>query len=243
MPRRARIVVPFVPHHVTQRGNNRQPVFTSSDDYRHYLHLFGRLAAGRGVRILAYCLMPNHVHLIAVPEKQSSLAEALGRVHSEYALALNRAKGRSGHVWQNRFFSCPLSESHLWSAVRYVELNPVRAGIAAAAWDWPWSSARGHTETSAVDEVRSCDWTAHLGPWDYREWKEILAAGMAECECAAVRRATATGEPLGPREFTADLERQAGRRLRGWERGRPRKPAESPEDPYCATVTWRGLSS
>ena len=137
MPRRARVVIPGVPHHVTQRGNNRQPVFDSPDDRRRYLELLGRHAERCGARLLAYCLMTNHVHLIAVPDRETSLAQALGRTHSEYALALNRAQGRSGHIWQNRYFSCALSASHLWSAVRYVELNPVRAGLATAAWEWP----------------------------------------------------------------------------------------------------------
>ena len=230
MPRRARVVIPGVPHHVTQRGNNRQPVFDSPDDRRRYLELLGRHAERCGARLLAYCLMTNHVHLIAVPDRETSLTQALGRTHSEYALALNRAQGRSGHIWQNRYFSCALSASHLWSAVRYVELNPVRAGLATAAWEWPWSSARAHTAADAVDGVLCCHWIEYFGRWDHGEWREILAAALPEGECAALRRATATGEPLGPREFLTNLERQAGRRLRVGERGRPRKTVESAED-------------
>jgi putative transposase len=137
MPRRPRVILPGVAHHVTQRGNNREPVFRSSDDRRFYLELLGRHAAHYGARILGYCLMTNHVHLIAVPEREDSLARSMGSTHSEYALALNYAQGRSGHVWQNRFFSCPLEESHLLRALRYVELNPVRAELASAPDGWP----------------------------------------------------------------------------------------------------------
>jgi len=105
VPRRPRSVFPGVAHHITQRGNNRQPVFFSSDDRRLYLDLLCHHGARSGARFLGYCLMTNHVHLVAVPEREDSLARALGRVHSEYTLALNRTEGRSGHLWQNRFSS------------------------------------------------------------------------------------------------------------------------------------------
>ena len=157
MPRRSRCVFPGVAHHITQRGNDRQPVFLSSDDRRLYLDFLSHHAARSGARLLGYCLMTNHVHLVAVPERQDSLARTLGRVHSQYALALHRAEGRSGHLWQNRYFSCPLDESHLIAALRYTDLNPVRAGLAARPWDWPWSSARTHTAEHAGDAVLDCD--------------------------------------------------------------------------------------
>jgi putative transposase len=227
MPRRPRVIAPGVAHHVTQRGNNRQPVFHSSDDRRFYLGLLGRHATRYGVRILGYCLMTNHVHLVAVPERENSLARALGCTHSEYALALNHAQGWSGHVWQNRFFSCLLDESHVLRALRYVELNPVRAGLTSAPWDWPWSSARAHTLDHVLDPVLDCRWVEYFGGWDYHEWQEILSAGMPGGECDTVRRATHTGEPLGSREFVTALERQAGRRLRVLARGRPPKEPEA----------------
>ena len=230
MPRRPRFIVPGVPHHVTQRGNNRQSVFLSPDNCRRYLDLLGRHAARCGARILGYCLMTNHVHLIVLPENEGSLARTLGRAHSEYALALNQAEGRSGHLWQNRFFSCPMDQSHLFSAMRYIELNPVRAGMAATAWEWPWSSARAHTAAETPDPVLSCDWIEYFGRWEHGEWKEILSVCDPAAECEAVRRATRTGEPLGPREFVADLERRAGKRLRVFERGRPKKKPPCAED-------------
>jgi putative transposase len=227
MPRRPRAILPDVAHHITQRGNNREPVFHSSDDRRFYLDLLGRHAAHYGARILGYCLMTNHVHLIAVPRLENSLARTLGCTHSEYALALNRAQGRSGHVWQNRFFSCLLDESHLLRALRYVELNPVRAGLASDPSGWPWSSARAHTVDGVLDPVLDCCWAEYFGRWDFGEWREILSAGISVGESDSIRRATHTGEPLGSRDFVAAVERQAGRRLRVLARGRPRKEPEA----------------
>ena len=159
-----------------------------------------------------------------------SLAKALRHAHSEYSLALNRSERRSGHVWQNRYYSCPMSADRLLSALRYVELNPVRAGMAGAAWDWPWSSARAHTATGTSDGVLCCDWIEYFGRWDHDEWREILAAGSPSGECEALRRATQTGEPLGPPDFITALEREAGRRLRVWKRGRRKKEPASPDE-------------
>jgi putative transposase len=171
--------------------------------------------------------MTNHIHLIAVPEHDNSLARTLGCTHSEYALALNQAQDRSGHVWQNRFFSCLLDPAHLLLALRYVELNPVRAGLAPEPWSWPWSSARGHTLDHVQDPVLDGRWEEYLGRWDYGEWRDILSAGITGGECDSLRRATHTGEPLGSREFVTALERQAGRRLRVLARGRPPKKPEA----------------
>jgi putative transposase len=130
MPRVARVVIPGVPHHVTQRGNNRQDVFYTDDDRRHYLRLLGE----QSHRVLGYCLITNHVHLVVVPEHENSLARAIGRTHYLYTLYINRMHSRSGHLWQNRFFSCGLDEKHAYCALRYVELNPVRARIKQRAW-------------------------------------------------------------------------------------------------------------
>ena len=229
MPRRARVVIPGVAHHITQRGNNRQPVFRTPDDYRLYLDLLRRHARRHRAQLLAYCLMPNHVHLIAVPERPDSLALTLGRAHSEYALAWNRAAFRSGHLWQNRFFSCAMQESHAVRAVRYVELNPVRAALVSAPWDWPWSSARAHV-ADGPDPLLDSQWAEYFGGWNFAEWQDILSAGMPDADLEAVRRAARTGEPLGSREFVLNLERRTGTRLRVLDRGRPRQKPPSPED-------------
>ena len=223
MPRRPRVIIPGVAHHVTQRGNNRQQVFFSDADRRFYLHLLTRHAIRYGTRILGYCLMTNHVHLVVLPERENSLARTFGRAHSEYALARNRAARRTGHLWQNRFFSCPLDAGHLENAMRYVELNPVRAGLTANSWDWHWSSARAHTFRRAGDKVLTGNWADHFDGWDYARWQGVLLAGMSEGESGAVRRATETGQPLASHEFVKQLERHTGRRLLVLARGRPKK--------------------
>src|SRR5579872_2678162 len=144
MPRRPRVVIPGAPHHVTQRGNNRQDVFHSNDDRKLYLKLLDQQAERHKLRVLGWCLMTNHVHLIVIPEDAASMALALGQAHSQYALAMNRRRESVGHLWQNRFRSCALQGSHLFRALRYVELNPVRAGLAPSGWEWAWSSALAH---------------------------------------------------------------------------------------------------
>ena len=126
MPRFARIVVESVPHHITQRGNNKQDVFFVDDDRKAYLRMLTEESAKYGLVIDGYCLMSNHIHLIATPQNEDSLSRALGRTHFRYTQYINRMHGRSGHLWQNRYYSCPLGREHFWIAMRYVETNPVR---------------------------------------------------------------------------------------------------------------------
>ena len=151
MARKARVVAAGVPHHVTQRGNNRQDVFLTDDDRRYYLSVLRDRSQQAGLQLLGYCLMTNHVHLVAVPTRPDSLARALGRAHSSYAQRFNRRYRRCGHLWQNRFYSCPVGGSHLLRALAYVDLNPVRAGLVGRAADYPWCSARAHIESAAID--------------------------------------------------------------------------------------------
>jgi putative transposase len=226
--------MPGVAHHVTQRGNNKQRVFQSDEDFRLYLYLIGKYAVRCGVEILGYCLMPNHVHLVAVPEEEESLARALGGTHGEYALAVNASSTRSGHLWQNRFFSCPMDEGHCWRALRYVDLNPVRAGLVGAAWEWRWSSARAHV-VDDDDPVLDAGWRDTLGGWDDDAWRQLLRDGDVEFS-DTLRRSTHTGAPLGDRGFVEELERRWGRRLRVGSRGRPRKGSEERQESLRFTV-------
>jgi putative transposase len=129
MARLARIVVPGLPHHVTQRGNRRQQTFFGEADIDAYIALMAEHCAAARVAVWAYCLMPNHVHLILVPETETGLRDALGPAHRRYTMAVNAREGWTGWLWQGRFASCPLDEPHLVAAARYVELNPVRAGL------------------------------------------------------------------------------------------------------------------
>jgi putative transposase len=215
-----------MPQHITQRGNNRQDVFNSTDDRKLYLKLLNDEATRHNVRVLGWCLMTNHVHLILIPDDGASLALALGHAHSQYALAFNRSKEKVGHLWQNRFHSCTLQASHLIRALRYVELNPVRAGLAGSALDWPWSSARAHVLHGLADPLMGGDWPEWFRGWDYAGWKECLGSDLADGELQTIRRATRTGEPFGTGEFLRELEQQLGKSLHVGDRGRPKKQSK-----------------
>jgi len=144
MARIARVVVPGCWHHATQRGNHQQRVFFEDSDRKFYLELLQHYCSRQSVRVAGYCLMNNHVHILAIPEAGNGLARALGRAHNDYARWLNLRRRETGHVWQNRFYSCPLDNAHQWEALRYVELNPVRAGLMHRAMEWRRSSAALH---------------------------------------------------------------------------------------------------
>ena len=218
MPRIARVVVPGLPHHVTQRGNRRANVFFDDDDRRRYLFYLARYAKRHGLAIWAYCLMVNHVHFVAVPSAEGSLAQAFRDAHQAYAAWLNRKMRESGHLWQGRFFSCVLDDSHLWAALRYIERNPVRAGLAERAEDWPWSSAAAHCGMR-IDELIS----PVQMPWPVPDWSAYLR-DECEDETTAIRHQTATGRPCGSTRFIEGLESALCRPLRPQKRGpRPRK--------------------
>jgi len=223
MSRVARIVVPGFPHHVTQRGNRRADVFYSDDDRRAYLHFLRQYSERHGLAVWAYCLMTNHIHLIVVPQREDSLAKALRDAHTVYAMRFNTTTQQSGHVWQGRFYSCPLDESHLWAAVRYVERNPVRAGIVSHAVDFPWSSAAAHCG-NAADGVLSRDFPPSGVVDDWAQWLRT----ENEDDVARIRTTTRTGRPCGGKQFLAQLESLLGRAMHPHKRGR--KPKATPED-------------
>ena len=144
MARIARVVVPGLPHHVTQRGNRREPVFFRAEDYQLYRRLIATAARRAGAEIWAYCLMPNHVHLIVTPADRNGLRRTFGEAHRRYTGAINARFGWTGHLFQGRFGAVVMDEPHLLAAARYIALNPVVAGLVRHAGDWPWSSARAH---------------------------------------------------------------------------------------------------
>ena len=228
MPRVARIVAEGVPHHVTQRGNNRQDVFFVDDDRRVYLELLAGQAERFGLDVHAYCLMTNHMHLIVTPRRADSLAKALGRAHWRYTQYINRLHGRGGHLWQNRFFSCPLDAAGAWTGMRYVERNPVRSHLVRQAWRYEWSSAGCHCGVAAPPEwLEMALWRDVAGGSD---WQEALTAAEDEAEIAPLRRCTHTGRPLGSDSFLARLETLLGRRVRALPVGRPTgKPDKAKE--------------
>ena len=192
MPRFARVVVPECLHHVTQRGNARRDVFYSPADRRVYLGLLKHYAEHYGLRILGYCLMTNHVHLVAVPAE--ALARTLREVHGRYARYRNALDRSSGHVWQNRYYSCAVEEVALGSVMKYVELNPVRAGLVRAAEDYFWSSAAAHLGgADPADLVALEPWWA--SGWSAEEWAEVLR--REEGNSTLIREATYSGRPPG----------------------------------------------
>jgi putative transposase len=191
MPRPARSILPGIPHHVTQRGARKEPTFFSDADYARYVALLRHGCAKAGTAIWAWCLMPNHVHLLLVPSRADGLAAALGPAHRCYAWEINQRQGWCGAFWQGRFGSVPLDEPHLYVCFRYVELNPVRARLAARPEDWRWSSARGHLGVAA-------DPLADLAPARERidDWRAFLEEGLDPEDHAALRAAERTGRLL-----------------------------------------------
>jgi putative transposase len=224
MARLARIVIPGAPHHVTQRGNRRLPVFFSDDDRRLYLELLAAASAQSRTRCLAWCLMDNHAHLVLVPETADGLRAMLGEAHRRYTRAVNFREGWRGHLFQARFASYPMDDAHLMAAVRYVESNPVAAGMARRGEDWPWSSARSHIAGKRVKGDPLTDVGA-LGQ-HVRNWRALLRYGVeagdlgpeGEAVAEAIEARLRTGRPLGAAEWIAEQEAAAGRPLA------PRKP-------------------
>lgn len=226
MARLARVVAPGLPHHVTQRGNRRQPVFFGNDDYAAYVDLLAAGCRAAGVAVWAYCLMPNHVHLILVPADPDGLRAALGEAHRRYTRLINRREGWTGYLWQGRFASAPMDEAHLLACARYVELNPVRAKLVARAREWRWSSARAHL--AGVD-----DGLVRVAPLCTRvpDWAAFLRQGVSEADYRALRAGERTGRPLGGLRFVARLERRLGRVLARQKPGpKPRATARAAEN-------------
>jgi putative transposase len=214
MPRTARIVIPGYPHHVTQRGGRRQQTFFEETDYADYLDLLADNLPRSAAEVWAYCLMPNHVHLVVVPHQPDSLAKLLRNTHHRYARLVNAAHDWRGHLWQERFHSFVMDEPHLLAAVRYIELNPVRAKLCANAADWRWSSVHAHL-CAAGDGI------VNVNPMLERitDWPQYLAETELPERIESLRKHTQTGRPAGNAEFVRKLEHLTKRRLRPRKRG------------------------
>jgi putative transposase len=177
-----------MPHHVTQRGNRRQPTFFCDADYMLYLRLLRFSCTKSRTRVWAWCLMPNHVHLVLVPADEDGLRAALAPAHRLYTWEINQREGWRGHLWQSRFASFPMDEAHVHACLRYVELNPVRARLVARPEEWRWSSARAHLGLAA-------DGLTDLAAGDARiaDWRDFLEAGIDDDQLAAIRAAERYG--------------------------------------------------
>ncbi len=220
MPRIARIIAPGYPHHITQRGNNRATVFFDDEDRQTYLKLLSVYARKHALQIWAYCLMDNHVHLLAVPQTERSLARGVGLTNQVYTQYLNRKLRQSGRIWQNRFYSCIVEhEAYLWAVARYIERNPLKAGVVDRVEDYPWSSARAHL-IGAKDAV--LDEASWLDASQRRRYGEFLLQSKDETD-EALRKATRTGRPFGSEGFVDMLEERLHVVLRAKRAGRPPK--------------------
>jgi putative transposase len=218
MPRIARIVIPGCPHHVTQRGNHRQRVFFADAERKFYLRLLHKYFSRYRVDMVGYALMSNHVHYVLIPEMEISLAKGVGRLHNDFSLWQQIQRDLVGHLWQNRFFSCPLDEDRLWSTLAYVELNPVRAGLVQHAWEWPWSSARAHV--TGIDDTGLLKMDSWRTCFDGTRWQSYLLEALGSTDdLDRIRLATRTGRPLGDDDFVRRLETLTGRSLRPKKRG------------------------
>jgi len=218
MPRIARIVIPDCPHHIILRGHRRQRIFFSDSDRTLFLFIMKKAAEKASIDFLAYCLMDNHVHFVAVPRHKESFAQGFGQGIRKYAIIINIREDWKGHLFQGRYDSFPMDDRHLYSAVRYVERNPVRAGLEQKAENFAWSSARAHIFgspdaflTDIHPFLQIDDWRAYLD--------EIEDSATLEC----FRLHGRTGRPLGDDDFLSRLESLTGRRLRIQSPGRKRK--------------------
>jgi putative transposase len=214
MARLARLVVPGLPHHVTQRGNGRARTFFGDGDYALYRDLLAQACREAQVEVWAWCLMPNHVHLILVPSDADGLRRALSRTHRTYAGIIHTRRKRTGHFWQGRFGSVVMDEAHLAAAVRYVSMNPVRARLVARAQDWRWSSVRAHL-------YGRNDGLTTRGPvlTRFSPFRDFLAAPEDADAVDRLRVAASIGRPVGDKAFLARLERLTKRTLRPQKRG------------------------
>ncbi len=215
MPRNARCVVPGLAYHITQRGTNQQRVFFSGSDRVTYLRLLQQNLALSETRVLTWCLMTNHIHLVLVPGREDSLEVLFRRLHGRYAQMVNAKRLRSGHLWQNRFFSCALSSSHLRRTLAYVERNPVRAGMVAQAEQYEWSSAAIHLGL-APDRLQLADLEFWRQEGGAEAWGPLLMTPEELTTLRLLRRCTYAGRPFGDDDFVASLEKRFNRKWRRW---------------------------
>ena len=221
------MVVPGLPHHVTQRGNRRDPMFFGAGDYQLCRQLIAAAARRAGAEIWAYCLMPNHVHLIVTPTDHDGLRATFAEAHRRYTDAINAQFPWTGHLFQGRFGAVVMDEPHLLAATRYIALNPVSAELVSRAEDWPWSSARAHL-AGEDDELATVAPLRALIP----DLPALLTAPADPATTARIARAPTIGRPLGAPEWIAALERQLGRRLaRGKPGPKPRMDGDTKRQP------------
>lgn len=224
MSRVARIIMPEVPHHVTQRGNRRQRTFFSSADYEAYLDFLATNAKTFGYDVWSYVLMPNHVHLLVVPRSAASLQDGIAQTHGAYTRLINRAHGWKGHLWQGRFYSCPIDPARAAMVAQYIELNPVRAGLCDTPRRYRWSSAAYACDGVADPRFGMSPVALQIGDWE----NFLVSVGPDRDHLDRLRRTSTSGRPFGDAAFIASLEKSLGRALTPLKRGPRVRSVEGP---------------
>lgn len=229
MPRTSRVVLPYCPHHVVQRGHNRQTVFTHEQDYRRYLEDLKEFTADLNIRVHAYCLMTNHLHLLLAPdESTTSLGRLMKALAARATRHRNKLEGRSGTLWESRYKSSPVqTDAYLLTCLRYIELNPVRARMVTEAGDYPWSSYRARIDTSEAESWLHLD-QYYLGlGLSESERKEgyarFIRSAVPDSELVLIRGALQRGQLTGNRQFVEEVSQILGRRIDVRGQGRPRR--------------------
>jgi len=227
MARLARVVIPGIPYHVTQRGNRRQQTFFEDGDYALYRDLVAEAARRAGAGIWAYCLMPNHVHLIVVPSDADGLRRTFADAHRRYTGFINARQRWTGHLWQGRYGAVAMDETHLAAAARYVALNPVRALLVDRADEWEWSSVRAHLAGKDDQLVQVAPLLERVG-----DFAAFLGGAEDQQATRALRIAETTGRPVGSPQWVGEIEARSGRSLAPKKRG-PKPKARAPKVVSC----------
>ena len=234
MARLPRLTLPGYPHHVIQRGNNRQPIFTSTADYRTLLRLLDENSKKFDVAVHAYVLMSNHFHLLATPETADGLPQMMQAVGRSYVRYFNDLQGRSGTLWEGRYRSTLIqTDRYLLTCMAYIDLNPVRAGLAADPKDYPWSSY-GHYSGLRTDKLiapHPLFWSLGNTPFSREAaYAEMVRAGISTDQQALLTQSVLSGWALGEANFVADLQKRTERRVEKSRAGRPFMNKQTQED-------------
>lgn len=222
MPRIARVVAIGYPHHITQRGNYRQKIFSNNADRKKYMSLLKDEAKQYGLIILAYCLMPNHVHFIGIPEREDSMGKTFKYTHMKYSQYYNKKLHAQGHLFQGRFYSCVMNEVYTFTCARYIERNPVRAKMVNKPYLWKWSSAKTHCGMNSSEELGVNKLFNYIEQ-DQKGWKKFIELPDNPDEVKQIRQQTRKGRPIGTNAFVEKLENKLGRFLKLKPKGRPKK--------------------
>lgn len=230
MPRRPRVVLAHTPLHLIQRGNNRQICFAADEDYRFYLGWLHEFANKTGCKVHAYVLMTNHVHLLLSADRGEAVGELMKSIGQRYVLHFNRTYSRTGTLWEGRFRSCLIqAQDYLLACLRYIELNPVRAGMVKHPAEYPWSSYRAHAQ--GEDNTLLTPHEVYLalgssGPMRQAAYRELFHTALEPALVEQIRDASNGNFALGNARFAAETAAALGRRVTPGKPGRPRKAPE-----------------